>query len=145
MAYGIVTIDGIDYIERPQIFPDQLDVTVGNAITANQRVIMPGVAMFILKALTRESIAAGAIVQRRFRFRFGNTDGGIWYQYAGVGGVNDRVVDTLIFGSGQFPYPIVPHIPYATSANITYEVEDISNNVPYTIHFAFHGSYLIPA
>ena len=62
----------------------------------------------------------------------------------GLGATTDRVVDTLCFGTGQFPYPVIPPIPYSAGANIMFEVEDLSNNAPYTINFAFHGAYLIP-
>ena len=142
--FGRVEIDGVEYIERVQSFPVDVAMTVGLATLLNQRVVLPGVAPFLLKSLTRETIAATVIAARRFRFKFGNTDGGIYYSSAGLGGANDRVVDTLIFGNGQFPYFLVPPVFYTPSANIIFEFEDLSNTVPYVTHITFHGSYLIP-
>ena len=144
MSYGIINIEGRKYVERPQYFSEDVVVTVGLAILANQRVVMPGVSGFLLKGLARQVIAAAAPAVRAFRFKFGNTDGGIWYVSSGIGGVNERVLDTTIFGNGPFPMTIVPHIFYGRNANIPYEIEDVSNNVPYTIHITFIGSYLIP-
>jgi len=145
MAYGLIDIDGVKYIERPQYFAEDVAVTVANQILANQRVVMPGIAGFLLKGITREVIAANVVAARPFRFKFGNTDGGVWYVSAGVGGINERVVDTTFFGTGPFPAPIVPHIFYGRNANITYEVEDISAAMPYVVHITFIGSFLIPA
>lgn len=145
MGYGIVEIDGRKYIERPQYFAEDVNLTVANQLLLNQRVVMPGIAGFMLKGLARQVIAAAVPAVRAFRFRFGNTDGGIWYASAGAGGANDRIVDTCIFGNGQFPFPIVPHVFYGRNANINYEIEDISGVVPYTVHLTFLGSYLIPA
>lgn len=142
--FGMIEIDGVKYIERTQVFPVDINITVNNQVLTSQRLVLPGVAPFVLKKLTRETLAAGVIAARRFKFKFGNTDGGVWYSAAGTGGANDRVVDTLIFGSGQFPYRLVPPVFYSSSANITYEIEDLSANVPYTISLAFHGAYLIP-
>lgn len=142
--FGIVNINGQKYVERAQVFPDQLNVVGALALVPNLRVVLPGVAKFMLKGLARTIIAANAVAARPFLWRFGNTDGGLWYSSAGLGGASDMVVDTNIFGSGQFPFPLVPHILYEPSANINYEFQDLSNNVPYVVHFAFYGSYLIP-
>ena len=103
MAYGTVTIGGKTYIEREQSFPFELAVTVNLSIT-KATLVLPGTADFWLKALTRETIVAGASAARRFRFRLGNSDGSTWYQSGGAGGTTDRVIDTLLFGSGQFPF-----------------------------------------
>ena len=70
-------------------------------------------------------------------------DGG-WYISGGIGSTTERALDTLVFGSGMFPYPIIPPIPYSAGSNIVFEVEDISSAAPYVINFAFHGAYLIP-
>ncbi len=146
MSYGLVNINGRDYIEREQIFPLEITFTVG-LTTQTPRIQLPGVADFWLKALTRETVAAGASAARRFKFKFGNSDGSTWYSAGGIGGTTDRVIDTLIFGNGQFPFVVIPHIFYSASASMNMEVEDIGGAglVPYTIYFAFHGSYLIPA
>ena len=142
--YGVVTIDGQSYIERAQIFPQNLDINTNLIVLAQQRVTLPGVANFLLKGLTREVTVAGISSDRRFKFRLGNSDGTTWYFSGGIGATSDRVVDTLCFGTGQFPFPIIPPIPYSAGANIMFEVEDLSGLAPYTINFAFHGSYLIP-
>jgi hypothetical protein len=144
MQYGVVTIDGQQYIERAQIFPATLSVTTAFQVLAGQRVTLPGVANFLLKGLTREVTQNGGSVNNRFRFRLGNSDGTTWYISGGLGATSDRVVDTLCFGSGQFPFPVIPPIPYSAGANIMYEVEDLSGVVPYVINFGFIGSYLIP-
>lgn len=144
MQYGVVTIDNQQYVERAQIFPMDLNVTLAGQILTQQRVTLPGVANFLLKGLTREITANGQSVPRRFKFRLGNSDGSTWYISGGIGSTTERCIDTLCFGSGMFPYPIIPPIPYSAGANIVFEVEDLSNTVPYTINFAFHGSYLIP-
>jgi hypothetical protein len=144
MQYGVVTIDNQQYVERAQIFPLDLAITTNNQILTQQRVTLPGVANFLLKGLTREITAAGASSARRFKFRLGNSDGQTWYISGGIGSNTERAIDTLCFGSGMFPYVIIPPIPYSAGSNIIFEVEDISGAAPYTINFAFHGAYLIP-
>ena len=141
---GTVTIDGREYVERYQCFPAQLTVTVGLAVMPNLSVVLPGIAGFLLKGLTRQVVAAGAVAANLFRFRFGNSDGSVNYIGGGVGAVSDRVVDTLIFGNGQFPFPLIPPVFYTPTGSLLYEVEDLSNAVPYTIYFGFHGSFLLP-
>jgi hypothetical protein len=142
--YGTVTIDGQSYIERAQIFPQNLDITTNLQILTQQRVTLPGVANFLLKGLTREVTVQGVSASRRFKFRLGNSDGTTWYISGGIGATSDRCMDTLCFGTGQFPFPLIPPIPFSAGANIMFEVEDFSGQAPYTINFAFHGSYLIP-
>src|SRR5215510_12299647 len=144
MQYGVVTIDGQDYIERAQVFPLDLTITQNFQILMQQKVALPGVANFLLKGLTREVTVNGASDSRRFKFRLGNSDGTTWYFAGGIGSTTDRVIDTSCFGTGQFPFPLIPPIPYSAGASIIFEVEDISGAAPYTINFAFHGSYLIP-
>ena len=144
MQYGVIEIDGQEYIERAQIFPQDVAVNTNFQIQTQLRVTLPGVANFLLKGLTREVTVAGSSQPRRFKFRLGNSDGQTWYISGGVGATSERAVDTLVMGSGMFPYPLIPPIPYSAGANIVFEVEDISGNAPYMINFAFHGSYLIP-
>ena len=147
MQYGIVEIDGQQYVERAQIFPANVNVTVNFQVLTQQRVTLPGVANFLLKGLTRETTANGASTSIRFKFRLGNSDGQTWYISGGVGADSDRAIDTAVFGSGMFPYPLIPPIPYSAGANIVFEIEDISGiatATPYVINMAFHGSYLIP-
>jgi hypothetical protein len=142
-SYGTVVINGQTYIEREQTFPLEVTVSVGLSV---QRIslALPGTADFWLKCLTRETVLSGASTPYRFKFRLGNSDGGTWYQSGGNGGTTDRVIDTLLFGSGQFPFVLCPYIMYSANASILCEVEDISNNPPYTIYFAFRGAYLLP-
>jgi hypothetical protein len=142
-AYGTVQIGGKTYIEREQNFPLIVQVTVNLSIQ-RATLPLPGTADFWLKTLTRETVVAGASAARRFAFKLGNSDGSTWYSSAGLGGNTDRVLDTLMFGSGQFPFVLNPYIYYSASASIPMEVEDISNSVPYTIYFNFRGSFLIP-
>ena len=143
-GYGTVTINGKTYIEREQTFP--LEVTVSVALSTQRlSLALPGTADFWLKILTRETVVAGASAARRFKFRLGNSEGSTWYQSGGNGGTTDNVIDTLLFGSGQFPFVLTPYIFYSASGSIPMVIEDVSNNVPYTIYFAFRGSYLLPA
>lgn len=145
MQFGEVVIDGQKYIERAQIFPAELDITTANYQNPIlSRVTLPGVANFLLKGLTREVTVNGLSDARRFKFRWGNSDGTTWYVSGGIGSTTERSIDTLCFGSGMFPYAIVPGIPYSAGANIMFEVEDISGLPPYSIFFSFHGAYLIP-
>lgn len=141
--YGTVSIGGKTYIEREQTFP--LVYTVSVALSTNRvTLVLPGTADFWLKTLTRETIVAGASTARRFAFRLGNSDGSTWYQSGGTGGTTDNVIDTLLFGSGQFPFVLNPYIYYGASSTIPMYIQDISNAVPYDIYFAFRGSYIIP-
>lgn len=143
MPYGTVTIGGKTYIEREQTFPLEVTFNVGLSVQ-RLSLVLPGTADFWLKALTRDTLVAGASTARRFKFRLGNSDGSTWYQSGGAGGTTDEVLDTLIFGNGQFPYVINPYIYYGASSSIQMTMTDVSNSVPYTIYFGFRGSYLIP-
>lgn len=144
MQYGVITIDGQQYIERAQVFPLDLQMNVNFQVLTGQRLSLPGVANFLLKGLTREVTINGVSQTRRFKFRLGNSDGTTWYFSGGIGSTTERVLDTLCFGTAQFPYPLIPPIPFSAGANIMFEVEDMSGQTPYVINFAFHGSYLIP-
>ena len=139
MGYGTVTIGGKTYIEREQTFPYELAVTVNLSVT-KVSLTLPGTADFWLKALTRETVVNGASAARRFKFKLGNSDGSTWYQSGGAGGTTDRVIDTLLFGSGQFPFVLNPYIYNGASSSIQMEIEDVCYNQPYTIYFAFRGS-----
>ena len=144
MQYGVVTIDGQQYVERAQIFPMDVTIATNYQILTQQRLTLPGVANFLLKGLTRETTQNGISTSIRFKFRLGNSDGSTWYISGGVGSTTERAVDSLCMGTGMFPYPVIPPIPYSAGANIVFEVEDISGQAPYVINFAFHGAYLIP-
>lgn len=141
--YGLVEIDGKKFVERIDIIPLEIPIIVNLGVTTGS-VVLPGTANIWLKALGQETLVAGAPAARRYRFRLGNSDGSIWYMNGGLGGTTERVLNSLVFGNGQFPYPLIPHIFYSASASIKWEVEDVSNNQPYTIVMAFYCSYLLP-
>jgi hypothetical protein len=158
-TYGVITLDGVQYIERPQIFALELPITVPFQVYTNQRLTMPGVADFLLKGLTRDTLVPGPpnvgddqSQDRTFRFRLNNAEGSTWFFSGGLGIFDDRVVDTLCFGLAQFPYPVIPPIPVHANGTLLFEVEDIGvfgkpmdpDYYPYTIYFGFHGSYLTP-
>lgn len=143
----VVTVNGVQYTERPQFFTQDIPITVNGQILLSQRLVFPGTAPFRLKQLNRTVIKSNAVVTNGacpFKFKFGTTQGGLWFTSAGVGGTNDRVVDTNLFGSAQFPGMILPPIIYDSTSSFTYEVEDLSNNQPYTISLVLSGAYLIP-
>lgn len=147
--YGVVTIDGKNYLERWQVLPFEQRIITNGQVVNPLKVSLPGAYDFRLKAITRDEVitATGAPVSNRFKVRFGNTDGAIWYSQGGVGGTTDRVLDTLICGSAAFPYVVIPELYYSKNSAIMMEIEDVSLAAtanPYTIYFAFHGSYLIP-
>jgi hypothetical protein len=152
--YGQVTVDGKNFIERIQTFTLEQDVTSNGQILQGS-LVLPGVANFRLKGLTRAVLKSHApSTACPFKFRLGNSDGNTWYSQGGnsaqlgsnspVGGSTDRVLDSLIFGNGQFPFPLTVPIFYGASSSIKWEIEDCSNNAPYTIYFGFQGAYLIP-
>lgn len=148
--YGVVSIDGAQYLERWQVIPFQFAMTVNNQI-ASPRITLPGLYDFRLKGITRDilinSTNESNLAGPRFAMRLGNTDGDIRYSQGGVGSVTDLVLDTLICGSGQFPYPVIPPVFYGKNAAIILDLQDVTGTAtatPYTIIFAFHGSYLIP-
>src|SRR5215475_146422 len=150
--FGVVTLDGIAYKETPQVFAIEIPMQTEGELLTNQRLTLPGVANFLLKGLTRDFIDQfGQPTIRQFRFRMNGTEGATWFFSGGLGLLNDRVFDSLCFGSGQFPFPLVPPIPVQAAGSIIYEVEDADSVdpvlgifTPYTIAMAFHGTYLIP-
>jgi hypothetical protein len=142
-SFGTITINGQQYVERLQVFNFQIAVA-SNGQQITQYLTLPGVADFLLKGLTRDTVTSGASTNTRFLFKLGNSDGSIWYMAGGVGGTTDLVLDSLIFGNGQFPYPVIPGIFYSASASIQMQFQDVSNAAPYTIYGAFHGTYLLP-
>lgn len=152
--YGQIKINGQTYTERLQIFPFEFNVTINGGVYTGVNLVLPGVANFRLKGLTRTVVKSNAVVTTcPFKFRLGNSDGATWYSQGGngaslgsnspTGGSIDRVLDSLMFGSGQFPYPLVVPLFYSASSAIKMEIEDISQQQPYTIYFGFHGSYLL--
>jgi len=149
--YGVVEIDGRQYLERWQIIPIQQAMTTDSqAVTL--RVPLPGVYDFRMKGLTRDILDSSDhnksdLTTFRFSVRFGNTDGDVRYSQGGLGSTTDQVLDTRIFGTGQFPYPVIPPIYYGKNAAIILDLTDLTGNAtsaPYLIVMAIHGSYLIP-
>ena len=153
-VYGQVTVDGLSYVERPQLFVVDVRIDQPGQVLTGQRLTLPGVADFLLKGLTRVVIAAvepNIIQDRIFRFRLVNAEGTTWYFTGGLGIFDDRVISPLCFGSGQFPFPLIPPVPVHANGSLIFEVEDYPPEpagppaYPYTIHMGFHGAYLIPA
>jgi hypothetical protein len=150
--YGLITLDGIDYIERSQVFVTEAVINAPFDVLTNQRLTLPGVANFLLKGLTRDSTHPGDpdSEPERFRFRLINSEASTWFFTGGLGIFDDRAVDSLCFGSGQFPFPIIPPVPVHATGSLLYEVEDLGLRpnlptlFPYIIHFGFHGAYLFP-
>lgn len=148
--YGVVSIDGTQYLERWQVIPFQQAITINNQVLS-VKVPLPGVYDFRLKGITRDilinSTMQSNLAGPRFSMRLGNTDGDIRYSQGGLGSTTDLVLDTLICGNAQFPYPVIPPIFYGKNAAIIIDLQDVTGAAtvtPYTIVFAFHGSYLIP-
>jgi hypothetical protein len=152
-VYGQVTVDGMNYIERPQQFVAEVTITVPSQVYTGLRLTLPGVADFLLKGLTCDFTIPNSPIShnRLFRFRIVNAEGTVWYFTGGLGIFDDRVINTLCFGSAQFPWPLMPPVPVHANGSLVYEIEDIPAlppgppDYPYTIHLGFHGAYLIPA
>ena len=150
-VYGLITLDGQQYIERHQVFVVDVVITTQFQILTQQRLTLPGVANFLLKGLTRDysNLAFGPDSEQNFtRFRLSNSEGTTWFFTGGLGIIDDRVIDTLCFGTGQFPFPLIPPIPVHATGSLIYEVEDLgfrqTQFYPYTMHLGFHGTYLFP-
>lgn len=151
--YGQVTIDGKQYTERGETFPIQVSITSNLQVLTNQNFTFPGVANFLLKQLTRKVYAniAGVITDVTgtypFKFKYGNSDGNTWFMAAGINAITDRVIDSCVFGTAQFPATQIPYVFYSSGSSFMYEVEDVSNIAttnPYVIYIGLIGSYLIP-
>lgn len=145
--YGTVSIDGKTFIERYQTLQVPTVTIVGAGIVT-ARLVLPSIAPFWIKGLVRDAIAGGISVARRFRSRFTTTDmAGTWFQSTGApqSGIaqNDRILDTLLYGSAQFPKAIVPHVMVSASGTITVEIEDLSAVFPYDLYIGFDGSFLL--
>ena len=154
-VYGQVTVDGLNYIERPQLFVADVVVSTPNQVLTNQRLTLPGVADFLCKGLSHEITQPGPpacpySVDRLFRFRIVNSEGTTWCFSGALGIFDDRVFAPLCLGSGLFPFPLIPPVPVHANGSLIYELEDspISpgghDPYPYIVHLGFHGVYLIP-
>jgi hypothetical protein len=157
-AFGVITVDGQPYIERVQIFTAEVTIGAAKETFTKLQLTMPGIAPFLLKGLTRDAISPASAPDRygdrRFRFNLSNSQGSTWFFSSGLWVFDDRVVDTMCFGNGQFPYPLIPPIPVPANGTLMYEIEDMglsdpldqleSDFYPYTLYFGFHGSYLFP-
>jgi hypothetical protein len=144
MAAGQITINGKTYTKREQTIPFEQLVNV-NLGVFTPTFTFPGTAIFLLRGLTRTVVVAGApVTTRPFRFKMINSDGDIQYSSMPVNGTTDRVLDSLIFGTGQFPVVLDPFIVFSPSGTLKMEIEDVSNNQPYTIFFGFRGCWLLP-
>jgi hypothetical protein len=154
--YAVVTIEGIEYKEQAQLFVLDVVVSAQLQVFTNQRLTLPGVANFLLKGLSRDITGYPqtgpptdiATVQEAFRFKLYNSEGTTWFFSGGLGIFDDRVFDNMCFGSGQFPFPLIPPIPVQANGSLIFELEDmgfrVPSNYPYTVHLGFHGAYLIP-
>lgn len=143
--YSVLEINGKKYVERAISFQATVSVTSAGQQILNQSLVLPGVADFLLKARVRSVVnAAGTLAFNLFTYREGNTDGGVWYMSAGTGSTNDKILDPLVFGTGAFPFPVVPPVFFSKTASIMYDIIDVSQTVPYTIYLGWLGSYLIP-
>lgn len=151
--YGEIVINGKTYTERAITLPIEVSVTANLQVLANQTFTLPGVADFLLKQLTRKVYAnvAGTITDETgafpFKFKWGNSDGSTWYTAAGINSTTDRVIDSCVFGTAQFPASPIPYVFYSAGGSFRYEVEDVSNQAtasPYKIYIGLIGSYLIP-
>lgn len=152
-VYGVVTLDGQQYIERHQLFVADIQVDVPYQQFTGLRLTMPGTANFLLKGLSREVTTPGQLVNQEqfFRFRIVNSEGTTWYFTGGLGILDDFVISPLCFGNGMFPFPLIPPVPIHSTGSLVYEIQDttrnqatIPNPYPYVIHLGFHGVYLIP-
>lgn len=151
--YGVITLGGIQYVERFQVFVTEVIISAPSQVITNQRLTLPGVADFLLKGLTRDFSVAGNPDSEpdNFRFRMINSEGTTWFTTGGLGVFDDRAIDDMCFGSGQIPFPLIPPVPIHSTGTIVYEVEDLGfrqnlpAHFPYTIHFGWQGSYLFPA
>jgi hypothetical protein len=150
-AYGVITLDGQRYIERPQLFVAEVQVNSQKQVFTNLRLTLPGVADFLLKGLSKETkqLTNPDVTGYLFRFRIVNAEGSTWFFSGGLGILDDRVISTLCFGSGQFPWPLIPPINIHANGSLIYEIEDTGlkdpSTYPYIIYLGFHGAYLIPA
>ena len=56
---SVISIDGAKYLERLVILPQEVNVSTGLQVLQSQRLVLPGIASFMLKGLTRDTIVQG--------------------------------------------------------------------------------------
>ena len=158
VVYGMVTLDGIQYVERHQVFGAEVTINTPGQLITNLRLTLPGVANFLLKCLTRDFVKAQDRIDSSgppepiFKFRLVNYEGTTWFTTGGLGLFDDRVFADLSFGDAQFPFPLIPQLPVHATGSLIYELEDsgiltLANNptvFPYTNFYGLQGSYLFP-
>jgi hypothetical protein len=146
--YGVIEFGGRKYIERYRDIPQEITVSVALGLQNNITLVPSGTYPFLLKLLTMKTVEDGATVEHLFKYRLGNSDGGVYYigndTATGTGGVQTRVLSTLTFGDAQSPYALIPPIFFDRNGAMLIEIEDVSNVVPYTAFFGYKGSFLIP-
>lgn len=141
MSYGLIELEGKQYLEKFHVIPAVFTVAAGaTVVLANQRVVMQGDADFLLKDI--RAFTADALGLHSFDVRLGNSDG-TWYSQTGVGLTNDRVLGELFVGDAQFPGLIIPYARFSRTGAITLDLGNLSasENV---IRFAFAGSLIFP-
>ncbi len=140
-SYGTIELGGKTYLEKFWTYTAIFTVAANGFL--QPRVILDGDGGFLCKYLcVQYSLTASA--PNYFRVRLGNSDGQQWYSGAGIvggGGGNDRVHSALLFGNGQFPFPVIPYPLFLPNGSINLDVQDLSG-VSNTIEMAFHGSKL---
>jgi hypothetical protein len=97
----------------------------------NQRIVISGDSDFRIKMLMRRKTGD-------FRIRLYDSSGH-YYSSSGEGGTNDRVPDVCLFGDGQLPFLVVPHIMIPAGGFIAFDLEDLSN-ANNTIELVFGGA-----
>ncbi len=146
-SYGILQLGDKTYLEKFYIYTTIFNansgaIAAGTAFT-QPRVVLQGDGGFLLKYLeVQYSQTNGA--PNYFRCRLGNSDGQQWYSSAGIvagGGGNDRVHSALMFGNGQFPFPVIPYILFLPNGSINLDIQDLSG-VSNQVEMAFVGSKL---
>lgn len=104
-------------------------------VLQNQRIVVNGDAPFRIKLLTRVSTG-------NFKIRLFDSQNH-YYSSSGEGGTNDRIMDRCLFGDGQLPFILVPHIDIPAGGYVGFDLEDVSNSGN-LIHIAFLGSKIYP-
>ena len=152
LPYGAILVNGSPYLERVQLFTAKRTISAQFQSLPRQRLTLPGVATFSLKGLSRVTLSnpLSGISDFPFLFRL-STTAGATPGYTGPRGIfDDFALSTTCFGSGQFPFPLIPPVLVDASGSLIYDIQDYGlgiddiNDYPYDIWLTFHGHYLIP-